>query len=85
LEPFINLFNFEIYELSKVHETNIKRTKNEIENIFNKVSLVKSYNDGMIFMREKLYPKFKDKNIVVIFFAKFSVRVRFSGTLIRTP
>jgi len=60
--------------LSEVHETNIKITKNKIENIFNKVSLVKNHNDRMIFMRKKLYPKFKDKNIVIIFFAKFSVR-----------
>jgi len=60
--------------LSEVHEPNIKRTKNEVENIFNKVTSVKSHNDRMIFMKEKLYPKFKDKNIVVIFFAKFSVR-----------
>jgi len=27
----------------------------------------------MIFMREKLYPKFKDKDIVIILFAKLSV------------
>jgi len=74
LEPFINLFNFEIYELSEVYKTNIKRTKNEIKNIFNKVSSIKSHNDRIIFIKEKLYSKFKDKNIVVIFFAKFSVR-----------
>jgi len=59
--------------LSEVHETNIKRIKNEIENILNKVSSVKSHNDRMIFIREKLYPKFKDKNIIVIFFIKLSV------------
>jgi len=59
--------------LSEVHEINIKKAKNEIENIYNKMSSVKSHNDRMIFMRKKLYVKFKDKNIVVIFFAKFSV------------
>jgi len=64
--------------LSEIHETNIKTTKNEIENIFNKVSLVKSHtNDKMIFIREKLYLKFKDKNIVVTFCQAFCTQARF--------
>jgi len=44
----------------------------------------------MIFMTEKLYPKFKDKGIVIILFSKLLVaskilRLKFSGILIRIP
>jgi len=50
------------------------------------VSLIKSHNnDRIIFMREKLYPKFKDKNIVVTFCQALCTQARLLGTPIRTP
>jgi len=63
--------NFWFYmNWSEIYKINIKRIKNE--NIFIKVSSVKSDNNNrMILMREKLYPKFKDKRMLLYFLPSF--------------